>query len=135
MQIGLIFILLIGVGLPFLSFLTALYYVKKTQGREDRINRVVTKMMDGPRDTASPLHRLFMSGVLELENGNEIVEACYRIEAKGEINPIPNNCGLSSEDLKSFFAYVSVNKIDLSNTPIQKVIEIYKNKMTLNPAA
>ncbi|MBN4053162.1 hypothetical protein JYT92_00260 [bacterium AH-315-L15] len=135
MQITVILIVFIGIGLPFFSFLAGLYYVKKNQERENRINRVVTKSMEGPRDAASLLHRLVLSGILELENNNEIVEVCNRIEAQGEKNPIPDNCGLSSDDLKSFFTYVSLNQIDLSETSIQKVIQVYKDKRPLKSVA
>ena len=120
-----------GIGLPLLTFMSGLYSLKKNKDRENRINRVVTKIMDSPCDTTSVFHRLLTSGVLDLETGKEIIEACSRIEAQGGKNPIPDNSGLSLDDLKPFFTYVSVNKTYLSDTPIQKVIKIYKDKMTL----
>jgi hypothetical protein len=135
MNLPVIVFLLFGLGIPLSAFLSGLYYIKKNQKSENRINRVVTQMTHGPRDTASLLHRLFMSGVLDLEDSKEIVEACDRITKEVGENPIPDNLGLSSDDLKSFFTYVSVHKIDLGTTPIHKIIKAYKNETTLNEAA
>ena len=92
-------------------------------------------MMNGFADITTLLHRLFLSGIFDLKDGKEIIEACDRIKARGGRNPIPDNSGLSLEDLKPFFTYVSAYEIYLSHTPIQKVIKTYKNEMTLKMAA
>ncbi|HIE65395.1 MAG: hypothetical protein ABGX83_08205 [Nitrospira sp.] len=135
MSIPIAVFLLFGLGIPLFAFLSGLYYIKKNKKSENRINRVVMQTIDGPRDAASLLHRLSMSSILDLEGSKEIVEACDRVKKEVGKNPIPDNCGLSSDDLKDFFTYVSVNKIDLRNTSIQEVTKNYKNKMTLNVAA
>jgi len=136
MEIEIIMKLSAGMGgLLVLVFLYWIYVSKKKQRRENRINRVVTRMMDGHHNIISLLHRLFLSGILDLEDGKEIIEACYRIEAQGGKNPIPDNSGLSSDNLKHFFSYVSVNEIYLSQIPIKKAIKTYKDEMTLKMAA
>jgi len=110
-------------------------FIKKYKKREDRINRVVTQTMDGPHDAPSLLHQLSMSSVHDLENSKEIFEACDRVKQEAGKSPIPDHWDLSLDDLKPFFTYVIVNRIDLRSTPIQKVIKSYKDKMTLNAAA
>ncbi len=135
MTIQIIVILFFGVGLPMYAFLTGVYYIKKNKVSEDRINRVATQVIDHPDDTSSLAHRLFQAGVLDLEDGKEIIEACYRIEKKVGLNPIPEDCCLLRDDLKPFFAYISDNKIDLNNTPILEISQVYKDTMTRDEAS
>ncbi len=126
MSLSIIVILFFGAGLPLLSFLMALHYLKKNRKREDRINRVVETNFENPNKAGNPLQHLLLSGVFELENSSEIVEACYRIKEKGGPHFIFDQYGLASDDLKSFFDYVSVNQIDFNETPIQKAVQTYK---------
>jgi len=135
MKIELMMMLFVGIVLPSLTLFFGLYLLKKKQRREKRINRVVSLMMSGFADITTLLHRLFLSGIEYLEDGKEISEACNRIEARGGGNPIPDDSGLSLDDLKPFFTYVSAYEIYLSQTPIQKVIKTYKNEMVLKMAA
>ena len=122
-----IIIAIIGVATSILTFYVGLHIGKRNRiedSKENRINNVVNKYMQIRRNNySSHLHGLLISGVAILQDDNEILEVCRRIEAHGEKYPIPNNSKLSSNNLKKFFDYVSKNQINILATPIDKIIQ------------